>query len=75
MKFKFRLDRTFLTTVGYALALGLAGCATDYPADATAGPGIETPAAATSNNVIPAIGTAGNGGGISGGGAGSAVSH
>ena len=67
-----RLCRLFV--VPAVLILGPVGCSTD-PASSAAGPGVENPAAAGSNSIVPAIGTAGNGGGTTGGGAGAAVSH
>lgn len=59
---------TYISTV--ALALALAGCSDVEIRSPASGPGVENPAAAGGGDVIPAIGGAGNGGGISGGGAG-----
>lgn len=59
---------SFLTAA--MLTLGLAGCADKTTYGPSTGPGSENPAAAGAGNVIPAIGGAGNGGGVSGGGAG-----
>ena len=59
----------------FALAVACSGCSSDPSSAATNGPSIENPAAALPDSIIPGVGTAGNGGGVSGGGAGAAVSH
>ena len=64
-----------MVAVGVAI-LSLGGCIDNDPANSPAGPGVENPAAASPNSIIPAVGgPSGNGGGVSGGAASGAVSH
>ena len=57
-----------MIAIASSIAMTLIGCVDNDPANSPAGPGIENPAAAGPNSVVPAIGgPAGNGGGVSGG--------
>ena len=56
--------------------LALSACTTDDPTNSPAGPGVENPAAAAPNSVVPGVGgQVSNGGGASGGGPGGSLGN
>ena len=74
MKSLFQIRTAAFFLAGSLALVGLGGCASDGPASAASGPGVENPLSSTPNSVMPTVGgPSGNGGGISGGGAGAGV--
>lgn len=68
MKFEPASLRLWLIAAALLILLPCAGCSNGDPASISNNPGVENPAAAAPNSIMPGVGTAGNGGGVTGGG-------